>query len=414
VSELTNQAPSVTLRQQSAAFGNSMTASIRGVGQYDFNPALEPGVGIYIDDVYYPSLTGANFDLMDLDRVEILRGPQGTLAGKNSIGGAVKLYSKKPSGDDTGYVAASYGSYSRVDVRAGADISIIPDKLFARFSGVSRSRDGYIDRLDYACVNPGSGLPSMREADGCKLGTEGGISYTAGRAALRWIATDAVELNLSADVINDNSEIPATTLLYVNPTAAANPNTRINGVPYDSRFVPTNPYTTYATFFTPAGTYTTPVGTVTKNAFIAPASASYDAWDVSGTMDWTLSDTLSLKVISAYREYETTFGSDSDSSPLPVSLGSNHLTHHSNSQEVRLNGSAFGAAFDYTVGAYYFDQTTVYATRQDLMYVAGVGPAYTFFGDDPVDASTKAGFVHGVYHATDKLNLTAGYRYSDE
>src|SRR5688572_7357279 len=95
ISQVANQAPSVTLKPQGAAFGPSLAANIRGVGQYDFNPALEPGVGLYVDDVYYATLTGAIFDLLDVDRVEVLRGPQGTLAGKNSIGGAVKLYSKR-------------------------------------------------------------------------------------------------------------------------------------------------------------------------------------------------------------------------------------------------------------------------------------------------------------------------------
>jgi iron complex outermembrane recepter protein len=91
IAEVASQAPNVTLKPQGAAFGPAMGASIRGVGQFDFNPALEPGVGLYVDDVYYATLTGSVLDLLDLDRVEILRGPQGTLAGKNSIGGAVKL-----------------------------------------------------------------------------------------------------------------------------------------------------------------------------------------------------------------------------------------------------------------------------------------------------------------------------------
>ncbi len=98
ITEITNQAPNVTLKQQGPTFGPSIAASIRGIGQVDFNPALEPGVGIYVDDVYYATLTGSMLDLLDLDRVEILRGPQGTLAGRNSIGGAVKLYSAKPEG----------------------------------------------------------------------------------------------------------------------------------------------------------------------------------------------------------------------------------------------------------------------------------------------------------------------------
>src|SRR6185503_19546169 len=76
--DLTDQAPNVTLLETGGAFGPGMTASIRGIGQYDFDPAFSPGVGIYIDDVYYTNLTGSNFALLDLDRVEILRGPQGT------------------------------------------------------------------------------------------------------------------------------------------------------------------------------------------------------------------------------------------------------------------------------------------------------------------------------------------------
>jgi iron complex outermembrane receptor protein len=78
--DVSNQAPNVNLRETGGAFGPGMSAYIRGVGQADFDPAFEPGVGIYIDDVYYPSLTGANFDLLDLDRVEILRGPQASWA----------------------------------------------------------------------------------------------------------------------------------------------------------------------------------------------------------------------------------------------------------------------------------------------------------------------------------------------
>src|SRR5690606_19100297 len=74
ISQIANQAPSVTLKPQGSQYGASLSANIRGVGQFDFNPALEPGVGVYVDDVYYATLTGSIFDLLDLDRVEVLRG----------------------------------------------------------------------------------------------------------------------------------------------------------------------------------------------------------------------------------------------------------------------------------------------------------------------------------------------------
>ena len=184
---IASQAPNVTLSPQGQANGSGLIAFIRGVGQTDFNYALEPGVGLYIDDVYYPTLTGSLVDLLDLDRVEILRGPQGTLAGRNSIGGAIKLFSKKPSGSG-GAAQVAYGSFDRIDARAMADFALIPDKFFARIAGVSKSRDGYVHRRDYGCSHPGGGVQSFTVGIGCDLGTLGGQAYTAGRLSLRWVA----------------------------------------------------------------------------------------------------------------------------------------------------------------------------------------------------------------------------------
>ncbi len=192
---IANQAPNVTLERGAASnTGPGLQAYIRGVGQSDFNYAFEPGVGMYIDDVYFSTLTGSNFDLLDLDRVEISRGPQGTLAGMNSIGGSIKLFTKKPNGDNGGYIEATYGSYNRTDVRGGADFTIIDDKLFARVAGVARNQDGYVTRYDFACTHPTLAatynIPSYQDKTGCKLGTEGGKSYAGTRLSLRWLATE--------------------------------------------------------------------------------------------------------------------------------------------------------------------------------------------------------------------------------
>src|SRR5579884_1654150 len=108
LTQITQDAPSVSLSPEVGAFGPSMAAFIRGIGQADLDPALEPGVGIYIDDVYFGTLTGSLMDLLDLDRVEVLRGPQGTLEGMNSEGGAVKLFSKLPNATESTTFDALY------------------------------------------------------------------------------------------------------------------------------------------------------------------------------------------------------------------------------------------------------------------------------------------------------------------
>src|SRR6185295_8760363 len=228
LSEVANQAPNVTLKPQGAAFGPSLGASIRGVGQFDFNPALEPGVGLYVDDVYYATLTGSILDLLDLDRVEILRGPQGTLAGKNSIGGAVKLFSKKPSGEG-GYLAATYGKRDRIDLRGSADFAL-NDKLFARLSGVSKKQNGYIQRRDYGCDHPESGVPLLVATNqGCVLGYDGNVDYSAVRGMLRFVASDNLEITGAVDYTHDVRN-PAGAVL-VQATSTVNPNVQpVQGV----------------------------------------------------------------------------------------------------------------------------------------------------------------------------------------
>jgi iron complex outermembrane receptor protein len=421
IAAVANQAPSVTLKPQGSAFGPSMAAYIRGIGQYDFNPALEPGVGIYVDDVYYATLTGSLLDLLDLDRVEISRGPQGTLAGRNSIGGAVKLYSKKPTGDGGGYLTATYGSYRRTDLRGSADLKLA-DNLFLRLSGVAKRQGGYVARVDYGCAHPGSGIPTTRSAtQGCVVGHDGDVNYNAMRAALRLVASKDLEFTVIVDVTEDHRNPPATVLLYANNT---NPNIRVGdgSVPYDSRFVPPwGSYYNYASYYSPAGTFTTlapgpagPAGTTlplleTRNT---PGS-DFNGWGASGRMDWKITERLTLEAISAYRKYHTVFTNDDDLSPLAIGNGYSDVSFHSFSQELRLSG-AFGAgdALEYTIGGFYMDQRSVYPTYQDLRYV----PVYPlqFQGNDPINADNKAAFGHLAWHATDKLTLTGGLRYTKE
>jgi iron complex outermembrane receptor protein len=158
IAEVAAQAPNVSLRPQPQNGGSGLIAFIRGVGQTDFNYAVDPGVGLYIDDVYIPTLSSSLLELIDLDRIEILRGPQGTLAGKNSIGGAIKLFSAKPRGDDSGSLSVSYGSLNELSVRGMADLAL-SDTVALRVSGMTRGRDGYVGMLDYGQTHPASNVP---------------------------------------------------------------------------------------------------------------------------------------------------------------------------------------------------------------------------------------------------------------
>jgi iron complex outermembrane receptor protein len=139
----------------------------------------------------------------------------------------------------------------------------------------------------------------------------------------------------------------------------------------------------------------------------------YQGWGASVNADWSLTQGLALKSVSAYREYDSRFGNDNDLSPLASSLGYGDLTFHSFSQELRLNGALFADdRLEYTLGAFYMDQKSVYATTQDLRYSRTGLTA--FQGDDPVNADTTAVFAHASYKATDKLTFNTGVRYTDE
>jgi iron complex outermembrane receptor protein len=405
ITEIANQAPNVTLRPLGGSFGPAMGASIRGIGQFDFNPAMEPGVGIYVDDVYYASLTGATFELLDLERVEILRGPQGTLAGKNSIGGSVRMVSKKPQGNGTGHLSATYGSRDRMELRASGDFSLISDRLFLRLSGISRAQEGYVTRLDFACSNPASTpkLPTLVSGTSCVLGHQGGKSYEGLRAQLRYIATEDVEITLTGDRVHDDSEGPPVTLLSARDPG---PATHINGVPYDSRFVPTNRYVSYATFSITGGVVPG------YGPIQGEDRSKYDGWGLSANIDWKLGDSLSMKSITGWREFATYWSGDPDVSPLPLIVSVEHLNHEQFSQELRLSGQAWEKRLDYTVGAFYSDQTTTYENRVSFPFIGF--PGYDFVGDDPVDSTTKAAFLHTEWHLADRINLTAGVRYTKD
>lgn len=152
ISQIGNQAPNVTLKNTAAFAGSSsiLVSYIRGIGQNDFAFNLEPGVGVYIDGVYLARNIGANIDLLDLDRVEVLKGPQGTLFGRNTIGGALNIVTRDPGDDFVVKGEVTTGRYNRIDVRGSIDIPIKPDLLVANLAFSTKHRDGWQKRIPYA------------------------------------------------------------------------------------------------------------------------------------------------------------------------------------------------------------------------------------------------------------------------
>jgi iron complex outermembrane recepter protein len=409
LADVVKQAPSVVLLPATAAFGPSISASIRGLGQGDFNPALEPGVGLYIDDVYYPRLTGANFDLLDVERVEVLRGPQGTLTGRNSEGGAIKFVSRKPTGDGGGYVSATYGSRNRTNLRASADFKIAND-LFARVSGAFSDQGGYVKRLDYGCANPTGGIPRATQSSAnCVRGDLGDVGYSAVRGILRYAPGDTIDLTISGDYVRDSRNQGAEVLLYGgNPSAAVKlPG---NATPFDNRFI-CGRYCNYAVYGQPADSFRGPVA---AGFPLAATSGSekvrYEGWGISGNLKVNLSDTVNITSITAYREWTTSFSVDSDLSPLSVGFGLNDLSHWFVSQEVRLNAE-LSDMIKLTVGGYYSDERTTYFTYQDIRYAP---IPLQFIGNDPVNTDSKAVYGTVIIKPADALTITLGGRYTDE
>ncbi len=392
VVEVANTAPNVTLQQGSSAYGTGVAAYIRGIGQYDTNFALEPGVGMYVDDVYHGVLVGSQFDLLDLDRVEVLRGPQGTLAGKNSIGGAIKLYSRKPEGTGEGYISATYGSYERIDVRGSFDLGIT-DNLFMRVSAFSKRRDGHVNRVDFACANPtqAGSLPVIDDDNDCILGTLGGIETSGVRAALRALPSDNIEINLIGTLIRDNSQSPATVQTLSSPPADPGLET-----PYDSRYVTEGSYNFYGTF------------TVPQAGYVEEPLTETDSASISGQIDIDLADNLKLTSITAYLDLQGNYVLDGDGSPLGIALTTGYQPYDQFTQELRLNGEFGDGMLEYTVGGFYFESSGFVGGRVYSF------PALNHIQNDPVDSESKSVFAHIIAHPIENMSITGGIRYTDD
>ncbi len=227
LTDISKQVPNLKFDANAGAFGQSASVFIRGVGQADFDFAFDPGVAVYVDDVYYGTLYGNELDLSDIDSVNVLLGPQGTLFGRNTEGGAISVHTVQPKGDNSGYAEAGYGSYNKEQFKGALDVSLIPDKLALRVAVGVSNMDGYVQALDFACANPAAaaklGLKPTTTAPGCVAGDLGGGYSGNYHAALKFTPTNDLTINLTGDVLDIKDESPATDTIYINPAYPGTP-----------------------------------------------------------------------------------------------------------------------------------------------------------------------------------------------
>ena len=148
ISDLAEFTPNLVFDTTSPVSGLSSGAVvfIRGIGNTDFSLTTDPGVGLYVDGVYMSRSAGGVLDVLDVERIEVLRGPQGTLFGRNTIGGAINIASRKPSEELQGQVEVTLGEFDRADIRASVDIPF-SEQLRSTFAVSSKNRDGFVDRV---------------------------------------------------------------------------------------------------------------------------------------------------------------------------------------------------------------------------------------------------------------------------
>jgi len=405
--------PNLSISSNGGAGGSGSTSNVflRGIGQSDFLITTDPGVGIYIDGVYYARATASIMDLLDLERIEVLRGPQGTLFGKNTIGGAISYISAKPNPDGGGKFELRGGKNNYFEGRAMFDAPI-SESLNSRFSALYKTKDGYTDRL----------LTGEREGDERTF---------AARAMFEWAPSDQFTADLAIDYSKRNGTSAENAILQFEPTA---PLATLWGI-----FVggPGNP---------PSVVNTNP----RENNSTGPNIDDNEVFGVGLTMEYDLGNAV-LKSISSVRTLEAAFGRDADGTANAFLSTNNRVVQQQYSQELQISGRSFDDRLNWVGGVYYFNELA--KDTNDVLLASGLYDALealpaailpltpTSVCPGPFPANICAGgagnpinagldldfdiynkvrvdsyalFGSGTFAVTDRLNFTAGLRYSDE
>lgn len=390
--EFSSVVPNLSFDFTSPLSGSSNAASvyIRGVGQSDYILTSDPGVGIYLDGVYLGRSPGSVLDMVDIERVEVLRGPQGNLYGKNTLGGAIKLYTEPPAQESAGAIEFTLGSDARRNIKLSGDLPLLEDTLLSHFALVSRHQDGYI----------------RRTSDGADLGNENSTTF---RGSLLWqphvdfqaiarfdhsrVREHAAAVGFaahSADQLAENIAASPLTSLY---NLLVGPNNTLVGwgdqVLYDERFYSGSLSSTHA-----SGSH---------HSDLDATGASLEFYWQTGTLDITS--------LTAYRRTDSDFGRDPDHSPLVIIDTRDSIDHYQVSQELQLSGSLKGSRLQWLAGIYLFEEKGCNGVEALLMPDL---PGLAISGDYNVHNHSGALYAHANYGLNSRWSVSVGLRQTYE
>ena len=355
---------------QGRGSSNATNIYIRGVGQPDALQTFDPAVGVYIDDVYLSRIRGTQLDMLDIERIEVLRGPQGTLYGKNTIGGAFKVVTRKPGQDFRANASVAVGSYDQLEFKATAS-GPLTKTLSAGISFLRAKRDGFVrDEILHRHYN-----------DKDTVGVRGDITFTP---------SDRLRVDITADYSKDD--------------AALNVGQPLNDL--KSLFLLPLPITNYL--------YEDGYHFKATTTPDFPNSTKLKHRGASGTIAYDLTDALTLKSITAFRKLDTRDYIDIDASALEVGDVLVDVDQKQFSQELQL---AYDNSRGLTaVGGLYYLAEDVGSHQEAYAddYVRPVFTAFTRFIDDDLNTHSYAAYGNVTVPLADQVRLSAGLRYTHE
>ncbi len=359
------------------AEGSQINFFLRGVGLNDFTDSNENPVAVYVDDVYRGAMGGLSFQLFDIDRVEVLRGPQGTLYGRNTTGGLVSFVSVRPSEELDGYAQVTGGENSQFGFE-GAVGGPITDSLLGRLSVSTDQYDPYVNNRIGQDYNE--------------------LDSQAARGQLKWLLSDRIDVLLSGNYSKNEANVGA---WQHQSTKFGADGVTPTALPRDEDFWGTCPG---CDVFGYADTDGDPwAGDYDRSGEVYVKSDGGAA-----TVNWQLSDDMAFTSITAYQEVERNQEEDTDAGPVPLAP-SFPATTEQFTQEFRLNGSQ-GDRAHWTAGLYYYDNDV-----QATYTLDALGLDYVFLDTD-MKQTTESWAVFGQYEYefNAQWGLIAGLRYTTE